>query len=118
VSANSRPGLLPTLDELVADPAKASALPRDAIQALFVRVNQLNGLLLGCLLAASAQPESSSNAGDRFLDAYQVGAIIGKSRSWVEKNTDALPKRRRVGGEGKWSEREIQRWMQYRENWD
>jgi predicted DNA-binding transcriptional regulator AlpA len=63
---------------------------------------------------AAANPDGH---GDRFLNGDEVAAIIGKSRSWVEKNTDALPCRRKVGGEGLWSEREIQRWMKHREPW-
>jgi predicted DNA-binding transcriptional regulator AlpA len=44
--------------------------------------------------------------------------ISGTEPAWVEKNTEALPKRRKVGGEGKWSEHEIQQWMKHRESWD
>ena len=61
--------------------------------------------------------EKPAQDGDRFLDASEVGAMIGKSRSWVEHNVDKLPERRRLGGECRWSEQEIQRWMQNAPRW-
>lgn len=109
--------MIPSLDELATNPARATDLPPEVTRALFVRVTTLHGALLASLLGVPMQAPSQ-NGGDRFLDAAEVGVMIGKSRSWVEKNTEALPKRRKVGGEGKWSEREIQQWMRHRELWD
>jgi predicted DNA-binding transcriptional regulator AlpA len=112
---------MPTLDEL--DPSKAAALPIEIIEALLVKHALVGNVLLAALVSAHANDTPSpmntgANGSDRFLDVGEVGTMIGKSRSWVEKNTEALPKRRKVGGEGKWSEREIQQWMKHRETWD
>ena len=107
----------PTLDDLAADPAKAMSLPVEVARALLPKVASLHEVLLVSALAPHAAAPRA-NPGDRFIDADEVGDMIGKSKSWVEKNTAVLPKRKRVGGEGKWSEREIQQWMRYREPWD
>src|SRR5262245_46816353 len=81
---------LPTLSELIEDPARASELPPDVAKALLVKVAGLEVVLLTSAVAAPSQP--NANGGDRFLDPREVGAIIGKSKSWVEKNTEELPK--------------------------
>jgi predicted DNA-binding transcriptional regulator AlpA len=107
---------VPTLDELAADPVRVATLPTDTAKVLLAKVAGLHALLLTSAMAAP--PSSSINAADRFLNASEVGAMIGKSVSWVEKHVDELPKRRRVGGEGVWSEREVQAWMRRRETWD
>jgi predicted DNA-binding transcriptional regulator AlpA len=106
---------VPTLDELAADPAKAMKLPIEVAKALLVKVAGLQAALLTSALTSALTPTTSSI--DRFLDTGEVAAMIGKSRSWVEKNTAELPRRRKVGGEGKWSERDVQQWMKHREFW-
>jgi len=108
---------LPSLDELAADPSKVNVLAVEVVKQLLVRHATLGEVLLARLIAVPT-PERKPDGTDRFLDASAVGAMIGKSRSWVEKHPEVLPKRRRVGGEGKWSEREIQQWMKYRETWE
>jgi predicted DNA-binding transcriptional regulator AlpA len=111
------PHAIPTLDEIAANPAKADMLPVDVVKRLLVRHAITGEVLLARLIAApSAEPKP--NGTDRFLGAGEVGAMIGKSKSWVEKNTEMLPKRRKVGGEGKWSECELLAWMKNREMWD
>ena len=100
---------LPGLDELTAHPDRAAELTPDAAQALLVRcseqVARLAALRDVLLVAAFTHGAARRDTGDRLLDKDAVAAKIGKSRSWVEKHADALPARRRVGGEALWSER-------------
>jgi predicted DNA-binding transcriptional regulator AlpA len=70
-----------------------------------------------CNLCNSCSGPGRKDDGDRLLDASEVGRLIGKSRGWVEHNVADLPERIRVGGEGRWSERELQRWMVNRPRW-
>jgi predicted DNA-binding transcriptional regulator AlpA len=111
---------LPTLDDLAAHPERAAELPPETVAALHYRAVRVLMALEAPLLARSGRVDRAAepNGSDRFLDAEQVGVLIGKSKSWVEKHPEELPKRRRVGGEGKWSEREIQQWMKHRETWE
>lgn len=109
---------LPSLDELLRDPARAAELPVDAARALYARASALTGALLVRSMAADPAENGRPHAsGDRLLGPADVAARIGKSRSWVEKNTDELPPRRRVGGEGRWSESEIEAWIRSRPRW-
>jgi predicted DNA-binding transcriptional regulator AlpA len=106
----------PSLGELLANPSRAAELPAPVARELFVRIAAVQAALTTALLPALS-PEKFSHTGDRFLDAGEVGARIGKSRSWVEHHVEELPERRRVGGEGRWSERELERWMANRPRW-
>jgi predicted DNA-binding transcriptional regulator AlpA len=106
----------PSFEDLLANPSRAAELPAAAARELFVRLAAVQAALTTALLPAQS-PEKSSENGDRFLDAAEVGVRIGKSRSWVEHHVEELPERRRVGGEGRWSERELERWMASRPRW-
>jgi predicted DNA-binding transcriptional regulator AlpA len=108
---------VPSLDELAAHPEKAAELSAETVAALYSKVRQTEAALLARLLL-ERPAVANGNGSDRFLDAAAVGAMIGKSRSWVEKHPEDLPKRRKVGGEGMWSEREVQTWMKHRETWE
>jgi predicted DNA-binding transcriptional regulator AlpA len=107
---------IPEFHDLLEDPSRVAELPEEAARTLFVRVAALQAALTAALLPAPSSNKQRQD-GDRFLDAAEVATVIGKSRSWVEHNVDILPERRRVGGEGRWSEREIQRWMQNAPRW-
>jgi predicted DNA-binding transcriptional regulator AlpA len=113
---------VPRFDELAAQPQRAAELTPEAARALLplcaeelARLAALRDVLL---IAASANRTAHRDTGDRLLDANAVAAKIGKSRSWVEKNPDELPARRRVGGEAHWSEREVDAWIRTRPRWD
>jgi hypothetical protein len=70
----------PSFEDLLANPSRAVELPAAAARELFVRLAAVQAALTTALLPA----QSPSWNGDRFLDAAEVGARIGKSRSWVE----------------------------------
>lgn len=113
---------VPRLDELTADPQRAADLTPEAARALLPRCSealaQLAALRDVLLVAACANATLRRDTGDRLLDRDAVAARIGKSPSWVEKNTDELPARRRVGGEGVWSERDLDAWIRNRPRWE
>jgi predicted DNA-binding transcriptional regulator AlpA len=108
---------MPEIEELLENPSRVADLPPEAARTLFVRLAALQAALTVAVLPAPAAARSPLQNGDRFLDAEEVGAMIGKSRSWVEHNVEELPEPRRVGGERRWSEREIQHWMQACPGW-
>lgn len=108
---------MPAIEELLENPSRVADLPAEAARLLFVRLAALQAALTVAVLPATTPDRSPSQNGDRFLDAEEVGALVGKSRSWIEHHVDELPERRRVGGEGRWSEREIRRWMEHCPRW-
>jgi predicted DNA-binding transcriptional regulator AlpA len=106
----------PTLDDLLSDPSRVRELPPAAARELFVRLATLQAALTTAILP-SVSFEKRTPTVDRFLDAAEVGEMIGKSRSWVEHHVVELPERRRVGGEGRWSQREVEAWMHRCPSW-
>ena len=109
---------MPAIEELLENPSKVADLPAEAARILFVRLATLQAALAVAVLPVALPTKAPSQNGDRFLDAEEVGRLIGKSRSWIEHNVDQLPPRRRVGGEGRWSEQEIQHWMLHAPRWN
>lgn len=110
--------LIPNFAELLDDPIRAAELPADAARLLLVRVAALQAALSAALMPPSSAATASASHGDRLLGVADVAVKVGKSRSWVEKHVDELPPRRRVGGEGLWSERELEAWIRTRPRWD
>jgi predicted DNA-binding transcriptional regulator AlpA len=103
---------VPGIEELLEHPSRVADLPVEAARDLLVRTAALQAALSVRILPVTAAEGSYDQHGDRFLDAEHVGSMIGKSKSWVEHNVEQLPEPRRVGGERRWSEREMRRWMQ------
>lgn len=106
---------IPSLDELVGQPGRAAALAPHIARAMAPKVAALHAELMIAALAPTPAPQAQGD--DRLLGPDEVAVRIGKSRSWVEKNTADLPKRIRVGGEGLWSRREIEAWVRHRPLW-
>lgn len=111
------PRSVPTLDELAAHPERATELPAGVARQLYVQVAALKAALAATLLASPVAAPVRPPHGDRFVGPAEVAVKIGKSRSWVEKHAAELPPRRRVGGEGLWSERELEAWIRARPRW-
>jgi predicted DNA-binding transcriptional regulator AlpA len=112
----------PTLDTLDHEqiggltPVEAVALLRDC-EARVAFYQGLRDALLIRACAGNSIGAARKDDGDRFLDAAEIGRLIRKSPSWIAHNIDELPERIRIGGEGRWSEREIRRWMASRPRW-
>lgn len=112
---------LPNVDDLAAHPEHTSELAPDTARSLLaacseriLRLSQLRDSLMLLVMSSAAATRRDE---DRFLDVCAVAAKLCKSKSWVQKNVDALPARRKIGGEGLWSERDIEAWMRSRPRW-
>ena len=112
-----KPRSILSLDELAAHPERVGELAADTVRHLYVRVATLKVALWANLPPSIPAVSPASRDGDRLLGPAEVAARICKSRSWVEKHANELPPRRRVGGEGLWSEREIDVWIRTRPRW-
>jgi predicted DNA-binding transcriptional regulator AlpA len=116
---------IPTVEDLVADlclignlpPATASDLLRDAE----IRIAQYHAvrdaLLIRAVAGNGVALDRKKTEGDRLLSVTEVAKRIDKSRSWIEANLGELPEPLRVGGERRWSERELEQWMERRPRW-
>lgn len=84
-----------TLDDIARDPARASALPADAVEALLIEHAAVGPLLLGRLLALRGSSRSEP-APPRYIDAKTVAERWGVPESWVydQARQGKLPSRR------------------------
>lgn len=116
---------IPNLEDLVADlglignlpPAAARDLLRDAETRIAQYYAVRDALLIRAVVGNGAALERKRSDGDRLLSITEVAKRIDKSRSWVEANLGELPEPLRVGGERRWSEREVEGWMARRPRW-
>jgi predicted DNA-binding transcriptional regulator AlpA len=115
----------PTVEDLVADlgmvgdlpPATAKHLLRDAETKIAQLHAVRDALLIRAVVGNGGPLERKRAEGDRLLSITEVAKRIDKSRSWLEANLDSLPEPFRVGGERRWSEREIEQWIARRPRW-
>lgn len=86
---------VPSLQEIIAEPARVSALPTEAIPALRGELARLDTILLTRLLAMTTNAESDSD--DQLLDAAEAAAKLGTSEDWVYRHAKTLPFTVRIG---------------------
>jgi predicted DNA-binding transcriptional regulator AlpA len=86
---------VPTLTDLLVDPARISALPRDAVAELRGQIAKLDTLLLSRLLTGE-QPQPGIE-GDRLLTATEAAQKLGATEDWLYRHANTLPFAVRVG---------------------
>ena len=104
---------VPTLTDLLGDPARISALPRDTIAELRGQIATLDTLLLSRLLAGGkAQPGTD---GDRLLTAAEAAQKLGATEDWLYRHANTLPFAVRVGKKHlRFSEAGMERYIRQR----
>jgi len=107
------PSGLPTLDELAADPERASALPRATIQALLHRCVGVQTVLLGAL--TTSEPSKPDGELDRLLDVATAAERLSVSKDWLYHHAPQLPFTVRQGRLLRFSSRGIARYIQSRQ---
>lgn len=79
----------PTLSDLLADPSKISAMPKEAIAELRGQIAKLDTLLLSRLIAGEeALPVTD---GDRLLTAAEAAQKLGATEDWLYRHANTLP---------------------------
>ncbi len=89
--------VLPTVDELIRDPARAADLPPDVAAALLPRVSARvanltalrDVLLLRSVIGNGGGP--TLKADDIFDDIEEAAGLIGRRPSWIYKHKGGLP---------------------------
>ncbi|MFI5396595.1 MAG: helix-turn-helix transcriptional regulator [Candidatus Binatia bacterium] len=84
------PVIVPTLDELAADPARASVLPVHVAEALLTKGLVVLGALWGRCLTARAATDVSVEP-DRLLDVRAAAERLSVSRDWLYHHARELP---------------------------
>src|ERR1700686_1159571 len=86
---------VPTLADLLNDPERISALPKDVIAELRGQIAKLDTLLLSRLIAVGeALPVTD---GDRLLTAAEAAQKLGASEDWLYRHANTLPFTVRLG---------------------
>ena len=105
---------VPTLAEIISDPAKVAALPKEAIPELRGELARLDTILLATLLARG-DGQSTAPQGDRLLDVEAAARKLGTTPDWLYRNASRLPFAIRVGKKQlRFSETGIDRYIHQR----
>jgi predicted DNA-binding transcriptional regulator AlpA len=107
------PTAVPTLDEVAAEPDRATALPRGTLQALLHRCVAAQTILLGALTAA--EPDKGNSEPDRLLDVEAAAQRLGASRDWLYHHARQLPFTVRQGRLLRFSSHGIDRYIRSRQ---
>jgi excisionase family DNA binding protein len=104
---------VPTLTDLLSDPARITGLTRNAIADLRGQIAKLDTLLLGSLFAGGeTQPGTS---GDRLLTAAEAAQKLGATEDWLYRHAGTLPFVVRVGKKHlRFSEAAMERYIRQR----
>jgi hypothetical protein len=81
---------VPSLDEIAADPARASALPAQAVEALLAASHMAQGALLGRLLALRAPTSEGSSVDHEAVGIEQAAKVLGMRLSTLYRKWRAL----------------------------
>jgi hypothetical protein len=111
------PSVVPGLDELAADPARAKDVPDELVAVLHSRcLLALNALWSRQLeVRAPAPPEPPlREEPDTLLTIEQAAERLSKTRDWLYRHARHLPFTVRVGGHLRFSARGIARFIRER----
>jgi len=101
---------VPTLTDLLSDPARISALPREAIAELRGQIAKLDTVLLSRLLGSGEiQPAAE---GDRLLTAGEAALKLGLPKDALYRND--YPFLVRIGSRRRFSEKGIEQFIRNR----
>lgn len=103
---------VPSLDDLIREPASAANLPRKARAVLTARAAALLASLASAEIESSSDEEQSSNAIERWLDDQEACNLMRVDRPWLVRHRNGLPFARRLSRK-RWiyNERGIGRWL-------
>ena len=107
------PAAVPTLDELAAEPERATILPRATIQTLLHRCVGVQTILLAAL--AASEPSRTDSEPDSLLDVTTAAGRLGVSRDWVYHHWRQLPFTVRQGRLLRFSSHGIDRYIKTRQ---
>ncbi|MGD0950449.1 MAG: helix-turn-helix domain-containing protein [Candidatus Binatia bacterium] len=110
------PVAVPSLDELAAEPDRASALPPVALQGLLCRCLTAQTALMGALFAASGHTTEVPRdpAPDALLDVTEAAKRLATTKDWLYRHAAGLPFTVRQGRLLRFSSQGIDRYIRER----
>ena len=104
---------VPTLSDLLNDPERISALPKDTIAELRGQLAKLDTLLLSRLLIGEQSEPGTDGA--RLLTTPEAAQKLGATEDWLYRHANTLPFAVRVGKKHlRFSEAGIERYIRQR----
>ena len=107
------PAVVPTLDEVLTDPTRATVLPRASVQALLHRCVAAQTILLGAL--AMSEAPGGDLEPDSLLNVAAAATRLGCSRDWLYHHAGELPFTVRQGRLLRFSSRGINDYIKRRQ---
>lgn len=103
---------VPSLDDLAADPSKATGLPSDTLAELLDRVSVLHSRLQAALTAQLLADRVLSRQGaDHLLKVGEAAPRLGMTEEYLYDHADDYPFTVRRGRQVRFSEHGIERWI-------
>ena len=87
---------VPTLAEVVAEPARAAALPREVLAGLRGELARIDALLF-CYLVDGKSQGNGAIADDRLLDVSEAASKLGLSQDYLYRNHRRFTFTRKIG---------------------
>lgn len=107
------PVSVPSLDELLADPARAASLPPEVARALWLRCLQVQAALAPALLANGHPHEVQTE--QPLLDVEAAAQRLAVSSDWLYRRAAKLPFTVRLGRTLRFSARGIDQYIRQRQ---
>jgi predicted DNA-binding transcriptional regulator AlpA len=79
---------IPTIEQLIADPAKAATLPPETAQVILIGLASIHPVLLQRALKG---PDAIPATPEKFLTVQQVVARFAVSKQWLYRHKGQLP---------------------------
>ena len=109
-------GIVPKLEEIADNPALATHLPFDVVEALLGKNAIAQSVLVSRLLALRASPSQAEHSadGDRLLDVEEAARKLGKSKDHLYRHAGDYPFTVRDGRSLRFSEQGIEKFIRQR----
>jgi predicted DNA-binding transcriptional regulator AlpA len=108
------PTPVPTLDDIAANPDRASELAPTTAAGLLVRLVGVQTVLLSRALADGK--EGGGNTGeDRLLTVTEAATVLSQTEDWLYRHAKQLPFTVRVGNSLRFSSAGIAKWIRTRQ---
>ena len=116
MAADYKLGIVPKLEEIAENPALATRLPFEVVEALLGKNAIAQSVLVSRLLALRASPSQTEHStdGDRLMDVEEVARKLGKSKDYLYRHAGDYPFTVRDGRSLRFSEQGIEKFIRQR----
>ena len=116
MGADYKLGMVPKLEEIAENPALATHLPFDVVEALLGKNAVAQSVLMSRLLALRASPGQAEHStdGDRLLGVEEAARKLGKSKDYLYRHAADYPFTVRDGRSLRFSEQGIEKYIRQR----